>query len=49
MVDQFRPEAKPVIAKLAAVLLTLLAELPMLVTVLVAIFFLCFGSFGWGL
>jgi hypothetical protein len=39
MVDQFRPEARPLIAKLAAVLLTLLAELPIWVTVLVAIIF----------
>ena len=43
-VDQFMPEARPVIARLAAVLLTLLVELPMLVTVLVAII-CCFGSF----
>jgi hypothetical protein len=34
MLVQFIPEARPLIAKLAAVLLTLLVELPMLVTVL---------------
>jgi hypothetical protein len=37
MLVQFMPEARPLIAMLAAVLLTLLLELPMLVTVLVAI------------
>jgi hypothetical protein len=34
MLVQFMPDARPLIAMLAAVLLTLLVELPMLVTVL---------------
>jgi hypothetical protein len=37
MLVQFMPEARPLIAMPAAVLLTLLVEPPMLVTVLVAI------------